>query len=40
MEQLIHEAIEIYLDALRADGVPAPAPGTWTEIYEVTGVSS
>ncbi len=40
VERRIHEGIEIYLDELRADGAPLPVPGTWTEVYEVTGVSS
>lgn len=39
VERLIHEGIEIYVDELLADGVPPPAPGRWTEVYEVSGVA-
>jgi predicted RNase H-like HicB family nuclease len=34
-EQLIREAIELHLAALREDGEPLPEPGTWTQLVEV-----
>lgn len=33
--QLIREAIQLHLSALRDDGEPVPAPGTWTQMVEV-----
>lgn len=35
VEQLIREAIELHLEALRADNEPIPEPGTWTDVVEV-----
>ena len=34
-EQLIREAIELHVAALREDGEPVPEPGTWTQMVEV-----
>ena len=34
-EQLIREAIDLHLTALREDGDPVPEPGTWTQLVEV-----
>jgi len=34
-ENLIHEAIVLYVEALRERGWPVPEPGAWTELVEV-----
>jgi len=34
-EQLIREAMDLHLAALREDGEPIPDPGTWTQLVEV-----
>ncbi len=34
-EQLIQEAIKLYLDGLREDGLPIPAPSSQVEYVEV-----
>jgi len=33
--QLIREAIELHVAALREDDEPVPEPGTWTQTVEV-----
>lgn len=35
VERLIREAIPLHLEAMREDGEPVPAPGTWTTAVEV-----
>ena len=35
VEQLIREAIELHIEALREDGEPVPQPGAWTGLVEV-----
>jgi predicted RNase H-like HicB family nuclease len=35
VEQLIREAIELHIEALREDGEPVPQPGAWTQLVEV-----
>jgi len=34
-ESLIHEAIVLYVEALRERGLPVPQPGAWTQLVEV-----
>jgi predicted RNase H-like HicB family nuclease len=36
-QRLIHEAIELHLDGLRADGLPIPEPTSQVEYVEVAG---
>jgi predicted RNase H-like HicB family nuclease len=36
VERNIREALELHFEALRADNVPIPAPGTWTAVIDVT----
>lgn len=33
--RLIHEAIELHIEGLKADGQPAPAPSTSVEFIEI-----
>jgi len=35
VEANIREALALHLEALRADNVPIPAPGTWTAVVDV-----
>ena len=35
LEQLMRGAIELHIEALREQGQPVPAPGTWTGLVEV-----
>ena len=35
VERNIREALTLHLEALLADNVPLPAPGTWTTVVEI-----
>ncbi len=35
VERNIREALALHFEALRADNLPIPAPGTWTAVVEV-----
>lgn len=35
VERNIREALELHFEALRADNVPIPAPGTWTAVVDI-----
>ena len=35
VERNIREALALHFEALRADNVPIPAPGTWTAVVDV-----
>jgi predicted RNase H-like HicB family nuclease len=36
VERNIREALELHFEALRADSVPIPAPGTWSAVVEIS----